>query len=143
MKYLFLLKYLLLYLCITHAKAQSFKDDLAFLEQVNKEIVTVSTPRKLSAFQKYNPVFWFFDGSLTVYQKVISPQISANCLYQQSCSGFSRAAIAEFGIVKGIALTADRLSRCNRVAATTINQFRVTESGKVYDLPIMYRLSAK
>jgi putative component of membrane protein insertase Oxa1/YidC/SpoIIIJ protein YidD len=120
--------------------AQSFKEDLNFLIQVNTDTSVKVQTRQLSPFQKYNPLFWFFDGSLTIYQKVLSPQISASCLYQQSCSRFSRAAISEFGIVKGIALTADRLSRCNRVAGSSINPFRITESGKVYDLPAMYRL---
>jgi putative component of membrane protein insertase Oxa1/YidC/SpoIIIJ protein YidD len=84
------------------------------------------------------------NGALTGYQKVISPQISADCLYELSCSRFSRAAIQEFGIVKGIALTADRLARCNRVAATSIELLRINaQTGRVVDVPTMYRVKTK
>lgn len=99
---------------------------------------------KPKAFLRYNPAYWLLNGALTGYQKVISPQISADCLYEQSCSRFSRAAIQEFGIFKGIALTADRLSRCNRVAATSIELLRINlQTGRVVDLPIMYRVKSK
>jgi uncharacterized protein len=101
------------------------------------QISPVKIPQK--GIQKYNPLFWFLNGSLTVYQKVISPQFSAICLYEQSCSRFSRASIQEYGLLKGVALTADRLSRCNRISATSINPFRITEAGKVIDSPKMYK----
>lgn len=99
---------------------------------------------KQSPFLRYNPVYWLLNGALTGYQKVISPQISADCLYELSCSRFSRVAIQEFGIFKGIALTADRISRCNRVAATSIELLRINmQTGKVVDTPAMYRITPK
>lgn len=118
--------------------------DLALLAESGSAPVVQfgQTPKpKLKPFLRYNPVFWFFNGALTGYQKVISPQISADCLYEQSCSRFSRAAIQEFGIFKGIALSADRISRCNRVAATSIELIRINpQSGRVVDSPAMYRI---
>ena len=99
---------------------------------------------KTKTFLRLNPVYWLLNGALTGYQKVISPQISAECLYELSCSRFSRAAIQEFGIFKGIALSADRISRCNRVAATSIEFIRIAPlTGRVIDNPSMYRLNAK
>lgn len=99
---------------------------------------------KTKTFLRLNPVYWLLNGALTGYQKVISPQISAECLYELSCSRFSRAAIQEFGIFKGIALSADRISRCNRVAATSIEFIRISPlTGRVIDNPSMYRLNAK
>ena len=99
---------------------------------------------KQSPFLRYNPVYWLLNGALTGYQKVISPQISADCLYELSCSRFSRVAIQEFGVFKGIALTADRISRCNRVAATSIELLRINmQTGKVVDTPAMYRITPK
>ena len=99
---------------------------------------------KPTPLQRFNPAYWLLNGALTGYQKVISPQISADCLYELSCSRFSRAAIQEFGIVKGIALTADRLSRCNRVAATSIELLRINpQTGRVVDIPAMYRVKMK
>jgi putative component of membrane protein insertase Oxa1/YidC/SpoIIIJ protein YidD len=99
---------------------------------------------KPTPFLRFNPAYWLLNGALTGYQKVISPQISADCLYELSCSRFSRAAIQEFGIVKGIALTADRLARCNRVAATSIELLRINpQTGRVVDVPTMYRVKTK
>lgn len=121
------------------ANAQSFDEDLSYLKKQDSSPTKILVKKQLPVFQKYNPAFWFFNGSLSFYQKVISPQISANCLYEQSCSRFSRASIQEFGILKGLALTADRLSRCNRIASTGINSFRITEAGKVIDSPKMYK----
>ncbi len=103
-----------------------------------------SKKTKAKAFLRFNPAYWMLNGALTGYQKVISPQISAECLYELSCSRFSRAAIQEFGIFKGIALSADRISRCNRVAATSIEFIRISPlTGRVIDTPAMYRLNAK
>jgi uncharacterized protein len=80
-------------------------------------------------------------GLLGFYKRNISQQISAECLYEISCSSFSQMALKEFGILKGIALTADRLARCNRISGTTINEYRINENGKVNDVPSMYKLN--
>lgn len=69
-----------------------------------------------NAFVKYNPVSLVFGGLLFVYQKTISVQIGAACPYEISCSSFSRECIRKYGLIKGIPLTADRLTRCNRMA---------------------------
>lgn len=69
-----------------------------------------------NAFVKYNPLSLVFGGLLFVYQKTISVQIGAACPYEVSCSSFSKACIQKYGLIKGIPLTADRLTRCNRLA---------------------------
>jgi putative component of membrane protein insertase Oxa1/YidC/SpoIIIJ protein YidD len=69
-----------------------------------------------NAFVKYNPVSLVFGGLLFAYQKTISVQIGANCPYEVNCSNFSRMCIRQYGLFKGIPLTADRLTRCTRLA---------------------------
>ncbi|MEA5425951.1 membrane protein insertion efficiency factor YidD [Arcicella lustrica] len=118
-------------------RAQSLKTDLTYLIQKDSSSKLSAQTQKPKTF---NPILLFLNGSLKVYQKVISPQFSANCLYELSCSRFSQSAIQEYGIVKGLALTADRLARCNRISGTTINPFRVNEQGKVIDSPKMYKI---
>ncbi|MBK7816660.1 MAG: membrane protein insertion efficiency factor YidD [Sphingobacteriaceae bacterium] len=49
-------------------------------------------------------------------KKHISVQIGANCPLELSCSNFSKTVITKYGFFKGIALTADRLTRCTRLA---------------------------
>ncbi len=131
----------LLSFCLSQpVSAQNITADLAYIQGSSLEESTHSKPKKpLKPILKYNPLFWALNGSLTLYQKVVSPQISAGCLYETSCSRFSRIAIHEFGIIKGVALTADRLSRCNRISAAGISRDQLTREGKIIDEPSMYR----
>ena len=46
------------------------------------------------------------------YQKWISPAFAPRCKYYPSCSSYAATAIEEYGI-KGIAMAAWRLVRCN------------------------------
>jgi putative membrane protein insertion efficiency factor len=90
---------------------------------------------------KINPFNLFFKGLMTIYQKGISPQISAACLYETTCSNFSKEAIHEFGLFKGVFLTADRLLRCNRSSAREIPFMDIDIiSGKALDPPSKYRI---
>lgn len=89
--------------------------------------------------KKYNPASMAAGGLLFIYQNVFSPQFSASCLYQPSCSDFSKQAIQNYGLAKGILLSADRVMRCNRLAATGIHPLR-RENNKVTDPVQFYRL---
>ena len=70
-----------------------------------------------SVLKRINPVNILFGGALFVYQNVLSKQISTGCLYTPSCSEFSKDAIREYGLVKGIILSDDRVHRCNGFTA--------------------------
>lgn len=87
----------------------------------------------------YNPVSLGLGSAMYFYQNVISRQFSAGCLYSPSCSEYSKKLILDFGLVKGLFLTADRISRCNRISATDIRPSqvdplsrKVTESTQIY-----------
>ncbi|SFC82592.1 Membrane-anchored protein YidD, putatitve component of membrane protein insertase Oxa1/YidC/SpoIIIJ [Flexibacter flexilis DSM 6793] len=116
--------------------SQNRLQDLQLLSHAD----TLTKPVATTHYKGYNPLKWALHGSLSFYQNVISRQISASCLYHTSCSRFSRKALQEFGILKGIALTTDRLGRCNRIAATDIRPVRIGADGLVEDEPYMYRL---
>ena len=88
---------------------------------------------------RFNPVSLAFGGLMYFYQKIVSPQISAGCSYEISCSNFSKKCIVEFGLIKGIALSSDRLMRCNGIAAYDIHQLNISPQGKVIDPPDKYR----
>jgi uncharacterized protein len=72
-------------------------------------------------FKNSNPISLIYGGALYVYQNFISQHFSADCLYDPGCSDFSKQAVKEYGLLKGGLLTFDRLSRCNRIAATDLN----------------------
>lgn len=101
------------------ARAQSFDSlDMALLRDVRpasqaKERVVVygfgnnSTP---------NPLYHMLAGSMYGYQKWVSPVLGRHCAYSPSCSAYSKELLKEYGLLKGVFCTADRLMRCNRIA---------------------------
>jgi len=51
-------------------------------------------------------------GTLTLFQKFISPVDGDRCGFTPSCSAFAREAVGHLGAVQGVQVTADRLMRC-------------------------------
>lgn len=51
---------------------------------------------------------------LTLYQAYISSQDHDKCPYDPSCSVYMFKAIKKEGLIKGLIMGSDRLSRCNR-----------------------------
>ena len=49
---------------------------------------------------------------IKLYQKYISPYFAPRCKYYPSCSSYAVSAITKYG-VKGIAMSAYRVLRCN------------------------------
>jgi putative component of membrane protein insertase Oxa1/YidC/SpoIIIJ protein YidD len=93
---------------------------------------------------RYNPIALTFGGLMFVYQRFMSPQLPSECLYHPSCSSFSKSLISEYGLVVGVAATADRLMRCNRVAVFDIHPMHLDEvSGKVREEPDIYRKNSE
>lgn len=82
---------------------------------------------------KYNPVTLTFGSLLFMYQKGISPQLSANCPYVINCSNFSKQCIQHYGMVKGIALTADRLTRCTQFTLIDLRPSQFTKERRIID----------
>ena len=66
--------------------------------------------------ERISPFRFIFGSLMFGYQKIVSPLTMANCLYSPSCSNFSKQCIERFGLIKGIALSADRLTRCNTLS---------------------------
>lgn len=89
---------------------------------------------------KYNPVTLILKGSMYVYQNVLSPQLARSCPYGITCSNFSKQAITEFGIVKGVFLSADRIMRCNRIGVLDVHPLDINEqNGTITDSPKKYQ----
>ena len=109
------------------AQEIDFKGDLILIDSVAKQQIPGSARRdyiyknQKKTFKNSNPVSLIYGGSLYVYQNFFSQHLSASCLYDPSCSDFSKQAVKEFGLIKGTLLSVDRLSRCNRIAATDLN----------------------
>lgn len=87
---------------------------------------------------QYDPPYHFSNKgpanvALTVYQKLISEQIGGGCIYSTSCSRYSRKAIQSHGMIKGIFMTGDRLTRCNLFVAKHIPQSHLDDQGYFTD----------
>ena len=135
-----------------HVRAQNFGKDIDLIRENNKELtraieahhhrVSFLLSDHPSAVIRYNPVSLAFGSLMWVYQKVISPQFSSTCLYSPSCSAYSKDLIREYGIIKGIIFTADRLTRCNRLALIDFKTWEVdARSGKLNEKTSYYRLN--
>ncbi len=72
---------------------------------------------------------------LNLYQTHISVQISADCLYSLSCSRYSRVVVNKKGLLLGVLLSADRLSRCSSFCAKDIPERKYNDDGLVEDNP--------
>ena len=49
---------------------------------------------------------------LDVYKRRISPLLPPSCRFTPTCSEYARVALLKYGVVRGLALTAGRLLRC-------------------------------
>ncbi len=48
-----------------------------------------------------------------LYRRFISPALPRRCKYEPTCSRYALQALGEYGILRGLALAAWRLLRCN------------------------------
>jgi putative component of membrane protein insertase Oxa1/YidC/SpoIIIJ protein YidD len=134
------LSFIALILLKINCFGQNSIDEIALLKEQNfKEIkFDVRKPSYLfsntnNLLVKYNPVSLTFGGLLYFYQKAISPQISVDCPYEINCSNFSKKCIQHFGLLKGVSLTADRLTRCSQFTLIDIKPIDFNNKNKIID----------
>lgn len=128
------LLFIILFQMTNHVLGQDRAIDLQLISshQVDHhEIEAPNNKKQLKFTQAINPVYWVYQGGLAVYQKHISPQLSTHCVFETSCSRFSRKLIEQHGIVKGIFLTCDRLSKCNRITLSETSRLRLNKNGRI------------
>ena len=113
-------------------KAHQHVHDVKFGFDTNKHFIV-----------KYNPISLSFSSLMFVYQKWLSPQISSNCYYEPSCSVYSKMLIQEYGPIKGLLSSADRLMRCDRISATTFHPVSIDPvDSKIHESVHRYRISS-
>ncbi len=87
--------------------------DLAFIRKANP--IMIPKPKEVVRFnlQETSELKLAATGLIRLYQKFISSQDGPTCAFTPSCSRFGMACIKEYGVLRGVVLTADRLIRCN------------------------------
>jgi uncharacterized protein len=135
---------ILFFLCGLSCSCQivQFKSDI---EHINK-VLSLNQPDPFkrqyiykndpSLIKKINPVNLLVGGTLYFYQNVLSKHISADCLYSPSCSEFSKQAIREDGLIKGLLLSIDRVNRCNRIAGQDLKYSGVDKKSNRFSDPV-------
>lgn len=143
--------FIVVLLISTEIFAQSFQQDFNKISSANFLNETYSDknpsfllPSSKNVIVKYNPVSLLMGSMMYVYQAYFSKQFSTGCLFNPSCSNMSKTFIREFGITKGLFLTADRLTRCNRIAATDVHPIRINSHDyKIHEDANMFRVKSK
>ena len=59
------------------------------------------------------PISYILVFLIKLYQLLISPILGQNCRYLPTCSEYSAQSIREHGVIKGIALSLKRISKCH------------------------------
>lgn len=117
----------------TTSFAQDFAQDKAQLRTQLQQAHQQKVKAPLKPIQKFNPLYWTYRGLIGFYQQNISSQIASNCIFETTCSRFSKKLINEFGVVGGIILSLDRLGRCNKVTIAETSPLRFDEQGKIIE----------
>ncbi len=87
--------------------------------------------KKTTLIQAINPIYWVYKGGISFYQNHISEQLSTSCIYETSCSRFSKELFHEYGAVKAFFLSADRISRCNRITYSETFKLSLNSEGRI------------
>lgn len=112
--------------------------DLAFIRKANP--ITTSKQREIVRFnpRETSELKLAATGLIRLYQKFISSQDAPTCNFMPTCSRFGMACIQEYGVARGVLLTADRLLRCNGSQSRHYHKDEAT--GKYIDLVSDYAL---
>ena len=92
------------------------RDDLAALKALRTEC---PTPRRVTygfGRRSLNPFYHMAAAAMYAYQRSVSPIMTTRCAFRPTCSAYGKGLIADYGLVRGVVYTADRLTRCNRIS---------------------------
>ncbi len=73
-----------------------------------------------------------FLGAIDFYLGILSPARNSRCGFYPSCSTFGRQAINQYGVIRGVMMTGDRLTRCNIFKKPGPDYFLLPD-GKLFD----------
>lgn len=97
------------------------ESELLYYKRAGNNQTMMQSKHSHSFVSKINPINSLLKATMFFYQNVLSAQLSKECPYEITCSNFSKKVIREFGIVKGVFLSADRITRCNRISLQDVN----------------------
>jgi uncharacterized protein len=84
-----------------------------------------------SCLEKLNPFLYLAAGSMFFYQSIISEQISADCMYEISCSEYTKRAIEREGFLKGMLIGLHQLHCCVGFILDDYEGNQVNDQGRI------------
>lgn len=122
----YLLICLLLFVSI-NLSAQISTEDKNLLMNLNssKNLKFKDRDVKLGFGKNNYWVDYSFGSLMYFYQKYLSVQVSASCLYSPTCSSYSKLLFKKYGFFKGLFTSADRILRCDRISATDLRVLEI------------------
>lgn len=128
--------FFLLFLLSFKSQSQSKNDLITLSTHIPKSTLPDHSyeghaDKKISFVNAINPLYWTYKGGIAFYQKYISSQLSSTCIYETSCSRFGKKLFDEYGPIKGVFLSVDRISRCNRLTYSQSNPYSLNNEGKI------------
>ncbi len=108
---------------------------------------TLRSLEKPAGFGFIDQIKFPFYGLLFLYQNFISTQQGEVCMFEPSCSEFTKQALKKYGF-KGVIMGADRIQRCNGLGAIYYdepgsNQQLIHDPIELYELKIKKSSRAK
>lgn len=86
-------------------------------------------PAERAANSSVTPVLL---SAITFFQKNLSPLDGQRCIFQPTCSHYARLAVGKYGVLEGLALSGDRLIRCNP-SRRADRSYHLLPNGSIYD----------
>lgn len=118
--------------CFSQVKSDSLQKQI-LNETFSNYSIPIQQKRSMLQFNnsKYNPLNYLAGSMLYIYQNIISEQISANCMYEISCSEFTKKNIEKYGLIKGTLIGLHQLSCCQANIGKEVCQYRINKNGKI------------
>lgn len=71
----------------------------------------------------------------------VNRQITGECYFEPECNQFVGQAVKEFGVVRGLIITTDRLTRCSRIGTASGHHF--SKDGRIHEGTEAYRIKKR
>ena len=125
----------ILILIVSNCILANTRDDFEFItvkvaKPVPVEQHLLDKPVNSDAFDVVDQTKVIFYGLLYVYQHYISSQTEPSCMFNPSCSQFTKLSIQKYGL-KGVIMGSDRVQRCNGLGA--LYYAKPAPEDKIYD----------
>jgi putative component of membrane protein insertase Oxa1/YidC/SpoIIIJ protein YidD len=107
--------------------AQSAFSSYKYEPAAKRKILSFKNKKPIA---RINPLNYLAAGALFVYQRLISEQIQANCMYEISCSNYTKLCIQEHG-VSGFLAGIDQLNCCFAGVVYDYPDFMISPENKI------------